>query len=178
MDSLARKKRRQMVSIVVFAVLIVGLMVLHAARPSPEEKARASITETLLNRDGDASRNDEAGEQMRQQWQRLSPESRQLVFQEVARDRLDKFRAETTELNDDDRHDRITKAIDEMRERREDMSDADRDEARQRLQSEEGREAVANVMNFFQNGLTARERAEYDPLIHEWVMGMQEMIAE
>ena len=33
-------------------------------------------------------------------------------------------------------------------------------------------------ISFFQNGMTARERAEYDPLIHEWVQGMQEMIEE
>jgi hypothetical protein len=178
MDSLARKKRRQALSIAGFAVLVIGLVVLHAARPSPEEKARASITSALIERDGEQPADEESRRQMREQWQRLSPESRRLVFEEVARDRLNRFRERNADLSDEERRDRILKAVEEMREGRKKMTDEEKARARERLNSEEGRETVANVLNFFQTGMTARERAEYDPLIHEWVQGMQEMIEE
>jgi hypothetical protein len=178
MDSLARKKRRQALSIAGFAVLVLSLVALHTARPSPEEKARASLASALIERDGDQPADEASREKMREQWQRLSPESRRIVFEEVARDRLNRFRERHADLSDDDRRERILKAVEDMRENRRTMSDEEKAQARERLGSEEGREAVANVLNFFQNGMTARERAEYDPLIHEWVQGMQEMIEE
>ena len=55
-----------------------------------------------------------------------------------------------------------------MRERYKNLSDEEKQAARERMNSGEARVMIEKVMGFYQNELTAKERAELDPLMQEW----------
>ena len=49
---------------------------------------------------------------------------------------------------------------------------------RERLESPAGKEAVKNVLDFYQSELKARERAELDPLVHEWLYQAEQLFGK
>ena len=175
MDSLRRKRRNQRLGVLGACALLGGLAVVNVLRPSPEEKAAGDFRQTLLDRDaGDMS--EEERRALREQWQRFSPETRQAVFTEVARVRLEEMRSRTRDLTPAERSARVQEALAEMRQRRAHLSEEQKSRVRERISSTEGREMVQHVLSFYQTELTARERAELDPLVHEWLDQMERMM--
>jgi len=175
MDSLRKKRRNQTIAVIAACALLGGLVALSVLRPSPEEKEADSFQQLLL--DGRAREmNDDERKALREQWQRFSPETRRAVFTEVARARLEEMRRQTESLTAEQRTARIQQALNEMRGRREQLTPEQKARVKERLTSTEGQEMVRHVMSFYQTELTARERADLDPLVHEWLRRMERMV--
>jgi len=166
MTSLQRQKLRLILTgvgaIIVLAVLLTWNI---WRRPTEDPEARA-FTASLQGQDW---RNMPRGERddMRRQWERLRPETRRAVMRSLVQKEIDKFREESAKLTPEERTARINDAIQKMRERRRDVKDEDRQRMRERLSSEDGKAMVKEVLNVYQTGFTARERAQLDPLVHE-----------
>ena len=58
------------------------------------------------------------------------------------------------------------------------MTAAQKAQLREQLTSAQGREMVQTVMTFYQTELTARERAELDPLAQAWMAQAEELFRE
>lgn len=172
MDSLRRKRLRQLLAVPVVVTLLGGLVTLSVLRPDPQEREATAFTQSLLAREPGVLSADERDE-LREQWERFSPETRQRVFLEVARDRLERMREHTRDLTPEQRSERIDEALLRMRQSRERWSEQQRTRVRERLATPEGREMVRNVLEFYQAELTSRERAEMDPLVHEWLYQLE-----
>lgn len=154
---------------------LCALVAVSVLRPSPEEERIDDFRQTLLEREA-RDMTEEERREFREQWQRFSPETRRAIFTEVARTRLDEMRQETKALTADERSARLQSALNEMRQRRGQLSSEQKARVRERISSAEGQEMVRHVMSFYQTELTARERAELDPLVHEWLDQMERMM--
>lgn len=111
----------------------------------------------------------EEREELRAQWLRMSPESKSRIAMASMRKDLEKFRAETSKLNQEERLDRIRKELDRLRKSREKTTDKIREQAKQLLTEEDAKKLVKDGLDLFQKDLTPQERAELDPLAHEYV---------
>jgi hypothetical protein len=176
MDSLQKKRLRQRLLVAATSLVLVAVVGLSLLlRPSEEEKQELEFTETILShkpgRLPAAQR-----EQLRQQWQSLPPESRDRVFRAIASARLAEFREESKGLSKEERQQRIQKRIAEMRQQREQLTAEERSQLRERLSQKEAREIVAHVLEFYQEELTAKERAELDPLIYAWLYNLDSLV--
>jgi acyl-CoA reductase-like NAD-dependent aldehyde dehydrogenase len=176
MDSLQKKRLRQRLLVVGTSLVLMGAVGLSLLlRPSEEEKQEAEFTETILSQKPGqlppAQR-----EQLRRQWQSLPPESRDRVFRAIASARLAEFREESKGLSKEERQQRIQKRIAEMRQHRERLTEEERTKLRERLSQKEAKEIVAHVLEFYQEELTARERAELDPLIYAWLYNLDSLL--
>ena len=172
MDTLRRKKWLQSLGLAGSLAVVAALVVFSAMRPAPEDEASEDLQQAFMTgRLRDMNEDDRAA--MRGQWRQLSPESRQAVFAGVARQRLEEMRRETAELTSEQRLLRIQKALADMRKRREALPLRERQHIRERLAAPEAQEMVRHVMTFYQTELTARERAELDPLLHEWLAQLE-----
>ena len=73
------------------------------------------------------------------------------------------------------RGDNIRERVEEMRKGRKMLTEKERLRIKERLDSEEGREYVKNVLSFYQESLSARARSEYDPLLKEWMVQVEDI---
>jgi hypothetical protein len=160
-------KRRRLLWLLLFGLGLAAMVVWNVSRPSPEARQAADFSQNLMTRDPrqftEADR-----QEMRRQWERFSPETRQQIFFRIARSNLDKFREETARLTSAERAARVQDEIGRMRERQARLTETERRQIRERLQDKEAAEMVRKFMEFFSTELTAKERAELDPLIKEW----------
>lgn len=143
------------------------MVVWNVARPSPEARQAADFSQNLMTRDPRALTETERQE-LRRQWERFSPETRQQIFFKIARSNLDRFREETARLTPTERAARVQQEIVRMRERQASLSETERTQIRERLKDKDAAEMVKKFMEFFSTELTAKERAELDPLVKEW----------
>jgi hypothetical protein len=167
MNSLDTLRRRRLRWLFFFGLVLAGMIAWNVSRPSPEAKQAADFSQNLMTRD---PRNfTEADRQeLRRQWERFSPETRQQIFFRISRNNLDKFREETASLTPAERAVRVQTEISRMRERQARLTETERNQIRERLKDKEAAEMVKKFMEFFSTELTAKERAELDPLIKEW----------
>lgn len=175
MDTLRRSKLKRVLGLAIPLCLLGGVLVFHALRPSPEEAREQDFTSRLMEMGGGRPPA-EAREALRREWMAFPPESRSRIFRRVAGVRLDEFRQRTSGLSEEERLARIREAVVEMRRARSSLPEAERRRIRERMDSAEGREMVRHVMEFYREELTARERAEMDPLMHEWLARMEDVM--
>jgi hypothetical protein len=169
MDSLTRTRYLRRSAIALGAAAILALVAFHVLRPAARPTPEAEFTDAFLGaRPQDVT--PDQREQLRRQWESFPPETRARVFRAVATARLDEMRAATAGLPPAARAERIQEAILEMRRHRERLSAAEQAQVRQRLQSPQTQEMVKQAMSFYHQDLTARERAELDPLLQEWLV--------
>ncbi len=166
--SLRRQRRRQMLAVGLAGGVLAGLVVLHVLRPSPEERQAASLRDRLIA-GGERNLPEDERQAFREEWERLSPATRKSIVTEVCRHRLEEMRRENVRLTPDERAERVRQAVDEMRRQRREISPAERAELKARLAAGETREMVRHILELYQTEFTARERAELDPLVHEWI---------
>jgi hypothetical protein len=173
-DSLARARYLRWLWVGGGSVLLVGLIAFHALRPSQEAAPEDAFAEAVV-----AVRPDQLSlqqrEQLRRQWESFPPEARARIFRTVASARLDELRAETASLTPDERSQRIRLAVEQMRRRRQGLTPAEREQAQQRLRDPQTQEMVRQAMGFYRQELTARERAELDPLVQEWLVQIEQL---
>jgi acyl-CoA reductase-like NAD-dependent aldehyde dehydrogenase len=175
MDSLQRKRLYQRLLLAGTATVLVLLLVLNTFRASPEEREEAEVTQLVLQHDPENMQPEER-ERLREQWARLPEESRQRVFRAVAASRLDEFRQQTKTMNQGERQQLIQRRIVQMRQQRARLTSEQRRELGDELSREEAREVVGQVLSFYQDELSARERAELDPLVHEWIYHIESLV--
>jgi G3E family GTPase len=173
-DSLTRTRYLRWGSVGAGTAVLAGLVVFHAMRPSQETTPEDEFADAIV-----ATRPDqltlEQREQLRQQWEGFPPEARARIFRTVASARLDQLRAETAALTPQERSDRIRLALEQMRRRRQGLSAGEREHIQQRLRDPQTQETVRQVIGFYRQELTARERAELDPLLQEWLVQIEQL---
>jgi hypothetical protein len=109
-------------------------------------------------------------EELRFQWTRLSTEGR-TVERGLDAFASRKLRAENAGLSQEQRIDKIRKKLERLRrEREKSIRDAKAEAGRLLLSEEEVKKLVKQSLDIFQNELSAKERAELDPLVHEYIM--------
>lgn|GEM_PF-3139619 len=174
MDSLTRARCLRWGAVGAGTAFLLGLVVFHAARPAPEANAEDDFAEALT-----ATRPDQVTEaqreQLRQQWDTFPPEARARIFRTVAAGRLEEMRAETAGLTPEERGDRIRQAVEQMRRHRQQLSAKERDRIQQRLNDPQTRDLVRQAIDVYRQELTARERAELDPLLQEWLAQIEQL---
>ncbi|MBN1864017.1 MAG: hypothetical protein JW808_03865 [Victivallales bacterium] len=171
-DEIAKMRLKRNVALCFAALFLAGLIVYGVARPDPEEKIANELKEAILTKDPrDMTR--EEREQMREMIENLSPETRKKLVREVMRGRLEQMREETKELTEEQKRERIDEAVQNMRERFSKMTSEQRAEARERMNSAEGRERMGEALDFFYNEFTPEERQLLDPLVEEFSMQME-----
>ncbi len=176
MDSLTRTRYRRRIAVGCGVAGVVALVAIPALWPShpPAAGAETELADSFLAarpQDLTAAQR----EQLRQQWESFPPETRTRIFRTVAAARLDELRAETAGMTPAERAERTRQAILEMRRHREQLSSAEQAHIRQRLQDPQAREMVKQAMGFYREELTARERAELDPLLQEWLVQLERL---
>ena len=166
MTSLQHQKLRLILTGAAAVVVLAVLLTWNIwRRPAEDPEARAFTTSL----EGQDWRNMARGERedMRRQWERLRPETRRAVMRSLVQKEIDKFREESAKLTPAERTARINDAIQKMRKNRREINDEDKQRLRERLSSADGKAMVKEVLNVYQTGFTARERAQLDPLVHE-----------
>jgi len=171
MDSLRRKFRIQISAIAVAILALVSMVLVSVLRPSPEEKQEADLTQALLGGDMAQLSQDERLE-LKKQWQRLSPESRERVFSVVARRQLEKFRAKAVGLPPEQRSKDFQNTVLVTRKQVGGDGQAGNNQTAQLFTSTESAELTQYFMSFYQQELTDNERAELDPLLRQWLSRM------
>jgi len=174
MDSLTRTRYLRWGAVGAGVALLLGLVVFHALRPAPEANAEDDFAGALV-----ATRPDQLTEaqreQLRQQWDTFPPEARARIFRTVAAARLEEVRAETAGLTAEERSERIRRAVEQMRRHRQSLSAAERERIQRRLNDPQTRDIVRQAIDVYRQELTARERAELDPLMQEWLIQVEQL---
>jgi hypothetical protein len=177
MGTVRQRKRKQVALIVASSTAILAMVLYNALRPAATQDDRVQeFSDAILHTDWDHMTEADR-ERFRQQWSTFPPEVRKQVFAEVARQRLQTMREQTRGLPPEQRAARIQQAVLEMRQQQQRLSPAEREHIRQRLNSAEGKEMVGHVMDFYLHEFTARERAEMDPLVREWLAQVERLAA-
>ncbi len=174
MDSLKRKKLTQLSGLLVAVGILAILLAVNAMRPSEEEQEVADISDAIMARDWENVTPEER-QQFRKQWERMSPDTREKIWEQVSRQRLQQIRQKTAGMKPEDRVELIKKRVKKLRERHRNISDEERVRIKERLTSEDGKQMVRKMMNFYHKELSAKERAEMDPLLHEWMYQIQDL---
>ena len=174
MDSLSKTRLLQRLAIGFGVAGLGAVLAWHALRPDAPSAPEDEFAESIL-----ASRPGEIGadqrEHLRQQWESFPPETRARLFRTVAKARLEDLRAETAALTPAERTARLRQALQDLQRRRQQLSPAERERVQRRLQDPQTRELVTQVMSFYREELTARERAELDPLVQEWLIQIERL---
>lgn len=170
-------RKRQFLWILATLAFLGALIGLSAWRRQPEERAVVDFTASVIDRGNEPLSTDEQSE-LRRQWERFSPQTRREVLRAIVRHELERFRAETAVLTPDERSRRIEDETRRLRTRRERLTPEQKARIRERLESDEGRDLVRQLLALHQTELTARERAELDPLLHEWLQQTERMMRE
>lgn len=169
MDSLQRRVLLQRLLLGAVVVGLLAMLTWNAWRPVDNKADELhSVSRTILDTDWEEV-TPEQRQEFRRQWQELPPETREEVFQQVARRRVVELRRTLDELTPEERADKIRERVERMRTETADLPADERAQIRERINSEEGQAMIRRVLELYMNEFTARERAELDPLVHEWL---------
>ena len=149
-------------------VIKKGKMVESKDRSHAEEEKTVSVfSQPQLGNDL-KNASEQERDALRKDWENLPKPTREKIIRQVMRGRLGEMRKKISGLTAEQRKARIDEDIEKMRERYKNLSDEEKQAARERMNSGEARVMIEKVMGFYQNELTAKERAELDPLMQEW----------
>lgn len=176
MNRAQQRRLRQWLVVAAIVAVLAAMMAVNFIHHDPERAAVADLSARILQAEGgmrDATPAER--EQVRQEFDRLSPAARDEVFRAVAHQRLTDLRKDLAGLQPSERAHKVQAAIDDMRRHREQLTPEERDQARTRLNSSDGQKMVKRMLDFYSQELTATERAELDPLVHEWLNQVNEL---
>ncbi len=152
------------------AVAAAGLIAFAITRGASQKETPGEDTDSLQKfMENPKSLTPVEQEEMRVQWDRLSPASKSRLAMASLRKGLEKFREETSKLSQEERVAKIRKELERLRKDREKSTAKVKEKAKQLLSEEDAQKLVKDGLALFQNELSAQERAELDPLAHEYV---------
>lgn len=164
-------KRRNLTYITVAIVLICAALALFSIVRSSQEKApehseNDGFAAMLKNPDKltEAEKND-----LREKWGRLSPSTRTSIISSVLQERLEEFRKKISAMSRDERLDKIRKEVEGMRNHRMKAGAEEIGKAKELLAGLDTQKLVRDSLNMYQNETSSQERAEMDPLVHEYI---------
>lgn len=168
--SFAAKRRNLTYLTVAIVAICAGLVLFSIFRSSqetaPEHSENDGFAAMLRNPDKltDAEKND-----LREKWGRLNPSTRSSIISSVLQDRLEDFRQKISSLSRDERLDKIRKEVEAMRNHRLKAGADELNKAKELLSGLDTQKLVRDSLNMYQNETSSQERAEMDPLVHEYV---------
>ena len=170
-DTLSKMKMKRNLTLVCVFLFLGGLIAYSVLRPDPEEQKIAEMKNLMLSkRPGRMS--GEEREEMRSMINKLSPGTRKKLIREVMRGRLDEMREGTKGLTEEQKREKIDKVVVGMRKRFSKMSPEQRDKARERMNTPEGKEQMGEALDFFYKEFTPAERQLMDPIVEEFTIQM------
>jgi hypothetical protein len=169
--SFSRKRRLFTVLSVVVSVAVLALAVIAVSRSSKveEQPEDAASFEKLL--ENPKKMTPKEREDLKGQWNNLSPESQRKIGIATIRRGIDKFRKETANLDQGERLDRIRKETLRLRQDREKSIASAKDV----LSGSNPENLMKDAMAVYQKDFSAQERAELDPLVHEYIFQLNEV---
>ena len=170
-DTLSKMKMKRNITMLVVFLFLGGLIAYSVLRPDPEEqKINDMKTMMLSKKPGDMSK--EERNDMRKMVDKLSPKTRKKLIREVMRGRLEQMREEMADMSEAQKREKIQKVVVKMRKRFSKMTPEQRDKARERMNTPEGKERMGEALDFFYQEFTPSERQLMDPLVEEFTIQM------
>ena len=168
--SFSRKRHSLSMALALVGVAVAGLLAFAIFRGASQNEPQGEETDSLQKfLENPKSLTPAEKEEMRVQWDRLSPASKSRITMTMMRKGIEKFREETSKLSQEERLDKIRKEVDRLRRDREKLTDAAKAKVQKLLTEADTQKIVKDGMEMFQKELSAQERAELDPLAHEYV---------
>jgi len=167
--SFSKKRNSLTAAFVAVGLAIAGLLAFAIFRGLEEKDASNDVPngfEKLL--DNPKSLTDKDKEDLREQWSRLSPETKSHMTVAVMKKSIERFREETSKLTQEQRLDKIREEVLRLQRDREKILAEAKDKVQQ-LSDAEMQRIVKDSMSVYQKDLSAQERAELDPLAHEYI---------
>lgn len=163
----AKKKRKNILTIVI-AGMILGTMITFTALRPPEEETQADdFTSTIMSAQKGSDIPSEKRDELRRQWERFSPDTRSMIRRELLRNQIQKARRETEGMSRKERREKIRELAEKIRERGKKRDENTEQEIKEYLESERGKRFVEDFWHVYNKELNAEERQDFDPLIHE-----------
>lgn len=164
-------KRRNLTYITVAIIAICTGLALYSILRSSQEKApeqpeNDGFSAMLKHPDKltDAEKSD-----LREKWGRLNPATRSSILSSVLQERLDDFRKKISAMSREERLDSIRKEVDGMRKHRLKAGADELNKAKELLDGVDTQKLVRDSLNMYQSETSSQERAEMDPLVHEYI---------
>lgn len=171
-DSLSKMKMKRNITLIVVFLFLGGLIAYSVLRPDPEEqKIEEMKTMMLSKKPGDMSRDER--DEMRKMVDKLSPGTRKKLVREVMRGRLEQMREETAGMTEEQKREKVHESVVKMRERFSKLTPEQRAQARERINTPEGKERMGEALDFFYTEFTPSERQLLDPLVEEFTIQME-----
>lgn len=170
-DTLAKMKMKRNLTLVVVFLLLGGLIAYTALRQDPEEKKILEMKSRMLaKKPGEMSRDER--KEIRKMVERLSPETRKKLIREVMRGRLEQMREETAEMTIEQKKSKVKEVVLKMRKRFSQMTPEQRKKARERMNTPESKQQMAEALEFYYTEFTPEERQMLDPVVEEFTIQM------
>lgn len=170
-DTLAKMKLKRNITLVGVFLVLGGLIAYSALRPDPEEQKILEMKTMMLEKKPGQMSKDER-EEIRKMVDRLSPETRKKLIREVMRGRLEQMREETAKMTAEEKRAKVQEVVVKMRKRFSKMTPEQREKARERMNTPEGKERLAEGLDFFYREFTPEERQMLDPIVEEFTIQM------
>jgi uncharacterized protein with von Willebrand factor type A (vWA) domain len=170
-DTLSRMKMKRNITLICVFLFLGGLIAYSVLRPDAEEQKIAEMKDLMLSKKPGKMSRDERKE-MRKMLEKLSPGTRKKLIREVMRGRLEEMRADLKDVSEEEKRKKIDKVLVDMRKRFNKMTPEQRDKARERMNTPEGKERMGEALDFFYKEFTPAERQLMDPIVEEFTVQM------
>ncbi len=174
MNSLNRVKKRRLVILTGFSILLAGLVIYGVMRPDPEEQEYNKIKGIILS--SEPGKDDpETRREFRNIMDKLKPETRERLMTEIMRERLSQAREKTKNLSDEQKREKIDTMVSEIRKGFSKLGDKEREKIKADMNSAEGKKRFKRSLDFYYTEFTSQERNLMDPLVNEIMTGLNSL---
>ncbi|OGV57373.1 MAG: hypothetical protein A2X49_01085 [Lentisphaerae bacterium GWF2_52_8] len=154
------------------AAILIALILFSVSRSDGDSSENARLGEAdsfekLLRNPGKLSEKER--ESIKDQWQMLPPKTKTAIMVSSVQKSLEHLKEETKNLSKQERIEKIKKSVQKLQENRERSLSQNKEKARAMLSEIDVKKMVRDSLAAYQEGTDAEERAELDPLVHEYV---------
>ena len=178
MDAFRKRAYGRLFALAIICAAFAAMVAHNALRPSASEADRPQAVSDFVVGVRSADLGESDRERYRRQWDSFTTEARQQILNEMVRDHLKRIRAQTKDLPPSERALRIRREVNRMRDEHRAAPTEDKRRIRERLNSPESKQMVANAIKVYLKEFTARERAEMDPLVRECLYQLEQLAVE
>ncbi len=165
-----RRKRKMLIAF--FSLVLAGLIVYGALRPSEEDESFVSLKDAFLETPLGERPDPEKMKELRKAFDKLSPETKERLMNEIMRERLQEAREKMKEMSIEEKREHVDRMIAESRKNFARLDEAEKARIRERLSSPEGKERIRKSISFYYSEFTPQERELLDPLVNEILSGI------